>query len=85
MLENKVKPAYEKLKAQTSRRFIKTHLPFKLMPHNIQEVGAKVVYVARNPKDVAVSYFHLNKVGPGFLFNQDFESFVEYFLDNSSK
>lgn len=76
-LEDRFGSKYEYLKNQTSRRFIKTHLPLPLMPRKIKEVGAKVIYVARNPKDVAVSYFHfLNN-----SFKHDFETFSDFFLN----
>ena len=78
-------PIYEILAAQTSKRFIKTHLPMKLMPKNIKEVGAKVVYVARNPKDVVVSYYHFSKTFPGFKFTGDFETFLNYFMNDLCK
>lgn len=51
--------AYEALANMPSPRVIKTHLPLSLLPPSISEVGAKVIYVARNPKDVVVSYHHL--------------------------
>ncbi|CAH0701634.1 unnamed protein product [Spodoptera exigua] len=39
-------------------RFIKTHLPMSLLPPTLLDT-AKVVYVARDPRDVAVScYYH---------------------------
>jgi len=75
-------PIYDYLEEQTTRRFIKTHLPFSLMPRNIKEVGAKVVYVARNPKDVIVSYYYFAKAFPGFKYSGDFESFLDLFLDD---
>lgn len=77
-------PPYESLAAQTHQRLIKTHLPIPLMPHNIAEVGAKVVYVARNPKDVAVSSYYMYKYNPHIRFTGDFEEFVEYFVNDSS-
>jgi hypothetical protein len=46
------------LKEMTGRRFFTSHLPYSLMP-GVQDSDAKYVYVARNPKDVAVStYYH---------------------------
>ena len=41
------------------RRVIKTHLPMQLLPEGVCE-KAKVVYLARNPKDVAVSFYYHN-------------------------
>ena len=40
-----------------SPRFVKSHLPFSLNNPRLLDV-CKVVYVARNPKDVCVSFFH---------------------------
>lgn len=55
-------PGYKFLPEIQEQRFIKTHLPFKILPPSVMEQHAKVVYVARNPKDVVVSYYHLNKL-----------------------
>lgn len=77
----KDEPLYGYLSELTSQRLIKTHLPFQLMPRNITEVGAKVVYVARNPKDVIVSYFYL-QTNPIFGFSGDFETYVQFFIDD---
>ncbi len=40
-------------------RMIKTHLPLSILPDNLLETS-KVIYVARNIKDAAVSYYHHN-------------------------
>lgn len=82
--DNPFGPVYEFLKNQTSQRFMKFHLPLKLLPRKIKEVGAKVVYVARNPKDVVVSKFHFQS-GNFFGFNGSFEEYVEYFMSGLSK
>ncbi|XP_055602648.1 luciferin sulfotransferase-like [Uranotaenia lowii] len=44
-----------------SPRFIKTHLPVGLLPPQIWSVKPKIVHVKRNPKSVAVSYYHHSK------------------------
>lgn len=79
-------PSYDKFSSMSSRRFIKTHLPMKLMPSSVTDVGAKIVYVARNPKDVCVSWFYMHK---DFVsksgFEGDFKSFTEYFMDDLRK
>ena len=41
----------------TGRRIIKCHLPMEMQPKDLVE-KCKVVYVARNIKDMAVSWFH---------------------------
>lgn len=83
-LERRFDPIYQYLADQKTRRFIKTHLPVEMMPRNIKEVGAKVVYVARNPKDVAVSFYHF-QCDDFWSFQGDFEAYVPYFMNNLSE
>ena len=56
-------------------RVLKTHLPFALCPHHAQ---MKVIYVARNPFDCVVSFFHHTR---GFPQHYDFAdgTFDDYF------
>ncbi|XP_055932226.1 sulfotransferase 1C4-like [Argiope bruennichi] len=51
---------------------LKYHLPFRLTPFS---KDARYVYVARNPKDACVSYYHFLKNLPGY----SIESFDEFF------
>ncbi|XP_072025287.1 sulfotransferase 1C4-like [Amphiura filiformis] len=44
-----------------SPRFMKSHLPEHLLPSDIYHKKAKIVYVARNPKDMAVSFYHFHR------------------------
>jgi hypothetical protein len=48
-------------KALPSPRVISTHLPFRLFPETAFEHHAKLVYVVRDPKDVAVSFYHFHR------------------------
>ncbi|XP_019377791.1 PREDICTED: sulfotransferase family cytosolic 1B member 1-like isoform X2 [Gavialis gangeticus] len=57
----------EQLAKMPSPRKVKTHLPVHLLPKSFWENGCKVIYVARNAKDVAVSFYHfdlMNKLEP---------------------
>ncbi|KRT80645.1 hypothetical protein AMK59_5912 [Oryctes borbonicus] len=50
-----------------SRRLIKTHLPWKYLPLQIQNQStkAKLIHVIRNPKDICVSFHHHTRVLEG--------------------
>lgn len=84
MIEKIAKPYYETLPLISvgKQRCIKTHLPFSLMPHSIMEQGSKVVYVARNPRDVAVSYYHLCRLFRTQDFQGNFDEFWDCFENN---
>lgn len=78
-------PGYEFLPQLQTQRFIKTHFPFSLLPPSIFNAGSKVIYVARNPKDVAVSFYHLNRLYRTQGYNGDFSRYWNYFERNLSK
>nr|XP_039256316.1 amine sulfotransferase-like [Styela clava] len=67
-------------------RIFCTHLPEELMNFKkIKEMEAKVIYVYRNPKDMAVSYFHFMQNTPyaselEHLRPKDFEEFVRQLI-----
>ncbi|XP_053304714.1 sulfotransferase 2A1-like [Spea bombifrons] len=71
----------ETLKDGEGPRIITTHLPSEVLVPALQNSKAKVIYLARNPKDVAVSYYFFHKLAK---FLPDFDSlpeFVEHFLE----
>ncbi|XP_063983671.1 sulfotransferase 1E1-like [Diachasmimorpha longicaudata] len=74
-------PGYKVLDAMESPRFIKSHFPFSLLP-GILNTGCKIIYVARNPKDVAVSWYHLNRAIKTQGYTGTFEEFWDYFENN---
>lgn len=55
-------PGTKILEETPSPRVIKTHLPVSLLPKSFWEQKSKVVYVARNAKDLAVSYYHFDRM-----------------------
>jgi len=70
---------FEKIDELPSPRVIKSHLPFYLLPPRLVDT-CKVVYVARNPKDVIVSYFHHHKLIKLHHTTTDIEKFADYFM-----
>lgn len=51
-----------KLETMDPPRVIKTHLPIQLLPRSFENAGCKVIYVARNPKDSVVSFYHFDRM-----------------------
>lgn len=74
------KPGYEVVEKMPSPRFIKSHFPFSLLP-GLLDTGCKVIYVARHPKDVIVSWYYLNKSVKSQGYKGDFATFVDLILD----
>lgn len=71
-------PELELLSKMTGQRCIKSHLPMSMLPPSVMKNRAKIVYVARNPKDVIVSYYHFSRRFLNFNYSNDFETYCEY-------
>ena len=52
---------------------------FRIKSYRKIDFSFKIIYVARNPKDVAVSYYHLNRLIKTLDFTGDFTKFWDYF------
>uniref|UniRef100_A0A8C4ZZ11 Sulfotransferase n=1 Tax=Gadus morhua TaxID=8049 RepID=A0A8C4ZZ11_GADMO len=79
----------------TTPRLIKTHLPVQLVPKSFWEQKCRVpghvnllycrlltvVYVARNAKDNAVSYFHFDRMNFAHPEPGDWNSYLQRFMD----
>lgn len=73
------KPAYKVLPNFNSPRIIKTHLPFSLLSPSVMTTRARVIYIARNPKDMLISYYYLYRKISDLGFRSDFSRFFELF------
>ncbi|XP_010767841.1 amine sulfotransferase-like [Notothenia coriiceps] len=63
-----------------SPRMRVTHLQYQFMPSALSQKKGKVIYVARNPKDVLVSYFYFHKLANMLETPKDFDDFFEKFM-----
>lgn len=61
-------------------RLLKTHLPLALLPQTLLDQKVKMVYVARNAKDVAVSYYHFYRMAKVHPDPGTWEDFLEKFM-----
>lgn len=72
--------------SRPSPRLIKSHLPYHVIPMSKDESKrSKYIYVARNPRDVAVSYYHfVLSFGADSYFNGTWKFFVKLFLEGKN-
>lgn len=62
-------------------RFVNTHMPLAMLPQQLLD-RCKVIYLARNPKDVLVSYYHHHKLFLPYGWEGTFQDFFDLFLSN---
>ncbi|KAM9852369.1 amine sulfotransferase-like isoform 1-T1 [Aulostomus maculatus] len=63
-----------------SPRMRVSHLSYQFMPSALSQKKGKVIYVARNPKDVIVSYFYFHKLANMLETPESFDEFFEKFM-----
>ncbi|XP_008327367.1 amine sulfotransferase [Cynoglossus semilaevis] len=66
-----------------SPRLFASHLTPALLPRGLKDKKAKMIYVMRNPKDNAVSYYHFSKVYTDLQTPRSFESFFEDYMSGN--
>ncbi|KAL2084470.1 hypothetical protein ACEWY4_019988 [Coilia grayii] len=64
----------------TPPRLMVSHMPYDLMPPSFFSSKAKVIYVARNPKDVMVSSYFFHQMATFLDDPGTFEEFLDKFL-----
>merc|ERR1712071_348807 len=81
MFMGNMMPNIVEMDEMTGPRIIKCHLPFYLLHPQLLDTS-EVVYVARNPKDVIVSYYYYHKLMDYQQFTGNIETFAEYFIED---
>nr|XP_039249224.1 sulfotransferase 1C2-like isoform X1 [Styela clava] len=69
---------------KNKQRVIKTHLPYEILPAEIRNgKKCKIIYVARNPKDLCVSYFHFHRMITGLPNPETWREFLSKFCSDN--
>ncbi|XP_075785417.1 sulfotransferase 1 family member D1-like isoform X3 [Pelodiscus sinensis] len=63
-----------------SPRLVKTHLPVQLLPASFWENNCKMIYIARNAKDVVVSYYYFYQMAKMHPEPGTWDEFLEKFV-----
>jgi len=73
-------PTLENITGMESPRYVKSHLPLNLLPRqiNTRVKRPQIIYVARNPKDVCVSFYHYRVLFQGY--HGTLDDFVQEFV-----
>ncbi|KAM4651436.1 sulfotransferase 2B1-like isoform 1-T3 [Discoglossus pictus] len=69
--------------SHTPPRFFSSHLPIQFFPKSFFTSKAKVIYTARNPKDVLVSLYHFAHMAYVIKKPHSLDEFIEDFLQGT--
>ncbi|KAI8514020.1 hypothetical protein Bbelb_083440 [Branchiostoma belcheri] len=67
------------LKSAPSPRLMQTHLPYRLLPQQARDGKGKIIYCARNVKDVVVSWHYMRRMVqhiPCGTWEENFQDFI---------
>jgi hypothetical protein len=82
-LEDMLYSRNSNLSEDSPPRVFFTHLPLQMLPTDALTGGCKIIYVSRNPKDTAVSFYHFHQMARylGQQANMPWDEFLDLFLE----
>ena len=66
-------------------RVINTHVDFQYLPKDLFAKRCKIVYIHRNPKDIAVSYYNHHKKILMYEFDGPWDNYFQRFMQGNGK
>lgn len=72
-------PGLKEIAKLRSPRLMKSHLPYSCLPAGLEDGCGKVIYIARNAKDVCVSYYHFYRMLSMVKYHGSFTDFCKLF------
>ena len=66
-------------------RVINTHVDFQYLPKDLFAKRCKIVYILRNPKDIAVSYYNHHKKLLMYEFDGPWDNYFQRFMQGNGK
>ncbi|KAK3093124.1 hypothetical protein FSP39_011381 [Pinctada imbricata] len=80
MIEGMTKDRYEK---EPVPRVFNTHILFKYLPEDFRKKRCKILYVLRNPKDVAVSYYNHHSKIREYEYDGKWEPYLDRYIEGN--
>ncbi|XP_063797703.1 sulfotransferase 2B1-like [Pseudophryne corroboree] len=83
-------PWYETVMGQTQikdlvpPRIMSSHLPINMFAKSFFKSKAKIIYTVRNPRDILVSLFHFTKIYKMYSEIEQFQDFLDDFLQGNA-
>lgn len=72
----------DRLDEEASPRLMKSHLPAHLLPKQIWTIKPKLIYVHRNAKDAALSWFHMFRQLKYTKYAGTLDDYIDIFLND---
>lgn len=75
----------EQIASLPSPRVLNNHMPWDSQPRDLVDGKVKVVFFYRNPKDVAVSFFHHHRRFKDYAYSGSFDNYLKRLVQGKGK
>ena len=75
----------ENFENEPAPRVFNTHIHYKYLPDDLKKRRCKILYIARNPKDVAVSYYNHHFKIKEYEYDGQWESYLKRYIKGDGR